>query len=104
MKVLRVVKLKYEVFSKIQFYDLIEDGLLTLKSTGSNQPNIYKMGAVKKIKDCSIRKPLDLNMDISAMPLPIDGISEISTSALEDHVLESNRAGQEREQCRRDNS
>lgn len=72
-----------------QFYDLIEDGLLTLKSTGSNQPNIYKMGAVKKIKDCSIRKPLDLNMDISAIPLPIDGISEISTSALEDHVLKT---------------
>lgn len=47
------------------------------------------MGAVKKIKDCSIRKPLDLNMDISAIPLPIDGISEISTSALEDHVLKT---------------
>ncbi|RIX22991.1 hypothetical protein D3X60_18435, partial [Acinetobacter baumannii] len=53
-----------------QFYQLIEDEIITLKKM-DGRPVIYKMGTVKKVTECTVRKSLDLNIDAQADPQPI---------------------------------
>jgi hypothetical protein len=70
-----------------QFYQLIEDDIITLKKM-DGRPAIYKMGTVKKVRECTVRKSLDLNIDAQADPQPIKVLDSIMSDELKDKTYQ----------------
>ena len=71
-----------------QFYQLIEDDIITLKKM-DGRPAIYKMGTVKKVRECTVRKSLDLNIDAQADPQPIKVLDSIMSDELKDKTYQA---------------
>lgn len=71
-----------------QFYQLLEEEIITLaKLEGSAK--IYKMGTVRKLKDCTVRKELDLNIDSQAEPQSIKVLDTIISEDLKDKTYQA---------------
>ena len=70
-----------------QFYELVEDEVITLKKM-DGRPSIYKMGTVKKVKDCTVRKSLDLNIDANAEPQAIKVFDSIMSEELREKTYQ----------------
>lgn len=52
------------------------------------RPSIYKMGTVKKVKDCTVRKSLDLNIDANAEPQAIKVFDSIMSEELREKTYQ----------------
>ncbi|EXB69170.1 MULTISPECIES: hypothetical protein [Acinetobacter] len=71
-----------------QFYQLIEEDIITLKKI-EGRPSIYKMGTVKKVKECTVRKSLDLHVDAQAEPQAIKVLDSIMSDELKDKTYQA---------------
>ena len=71
-----------------QFYQLIEEDIITLKKM-EGRPSIYKMGTVKKVKECTVRKSLDLHIDAQAEPQTIKVLDSIMSDDLKDKTYQA---------------
>lgn len=71
-----------------QFYQLVEEEIITLNKMEGNA-KIYKMGNVRKLKDCTVRKELDLNIDSQAEPQSIKVLDTIISEDLKDKTYQA---------------